>query len=94
MNNGGYGIVRMWNHLFYEGRETGVVKRGKNWTLLAQANGFRPDCVDRVTDPSELEEVLYKAFSHREPHFIEVVAPYEECLPLWPPGKRFEDIIL
>jgi acetolactate synthase-1/2/3 large subunit len=94
MNNGGYGIVRMWNHLFYEGRETGVVKRGKNWTLLAQANGFRPDRVDRVTDPTALEAVLNRALAHREPHLIEIVAPYEECLPLWPPGKTFEDIIL
>jgi len=93
MNNGGYGIVRMWNHLFYEGRETGVVKRGKNWTLLAQANGFASDRVDRVVDPAALEEVLVRALEHREPHLIELVAPYEECLPLWPPGKTFEDII-
>jgi len=94
MNNGGYGIVRMWNHLFYEGRETGVVKRGKDWTMLARANGFGSDRVDRVTDPNDLERVLERGWSHREPHFVEVVAPYEECLPLWPPGKTFDDIIL
>ncbi len=53
-NNDGYGIVRMWNHRFYEGRETGVIKRHKDWTLLARGNGFDADCVDRVTEPADL----------------------------------------
>ncbi len=50
INNNGYGIVRMWNHRFYAGRETGVVKHGKNWSLLAQSNGFTPDRAERVTE--------------------------------------------
>jgi acetolactate synthase-1/2/3 large subunit len=94
VNNGGYGIVRMWNHRFYEGRETGVIKRSKNWTLLARSNGFVSDRVDRVTAPTELQPVLQRAVSHRHPHFIELVTPYEECLPLMPPGKSFHDMIL
>jgi acetolactate synthase-1/2/3 large subunit len=94
INNDGYGIVRMWNHRFYGGRETGVVKRGKDWTLLARSNGFTPDTVDRVSAPTEVAEVLQRALSHRRPHVIECVTPYEECLPLMPPGKSFHDIIL
>lgn len=93
-NNDGYGIVRMWNHRFYEGRETGVVKRHKVWTLLAQGNGFPPELVDRVTTPAELPAVLQHALAHRRPHFIELVTPYEECLPLMPPGKSFNEMIL
>jgi acetolactate synthase I/II/III large subunit len=93
-NNDGYGIVRMWNHRFYEGRETGVIKRHKDWTLLARGNGFDADCVDRVTEPAELAPVLRRALSHRHPHFIELVTPYEECLPLMPPGQSFNEMLL
>lgn len=94
LNNNGYGIVRMWNHRFYEGRETGVVKHGKDWTLLARSNGFTPEMVERVTTPAELEPAFQRALSHRHPHFIELATPYEECLPIMPPGKTFHDIIL
>jgi acetolactate synthase-1/2/3 large subunit len=93
-NNDGYGIVRMWNHRFYEGRETGVIKRHKDWSLLARGNGFDADCVDRVTEPADLAPVLQRALSHRHPHFIELVTPYEECLPLMPPGQSFNEMIL
>jgi acetolactate synthase-1/2/3 large subunit len=94
LNNDGYGIVRMWNHRFYDGRETGVIKRHKAWTQLAMGNGFEPELVDRVTAPAELQRVLQRAVSHRRPHFIELVTPYEECLPLMPPGKSFNEMIL
>ena len=93
-NNDGYGIVRMWNHRFYEGRETGVIKRHKDWTLLARGNGFDASCVDRITDPTDLAPVLQRALSHRHPHFIELMTPYEECLPLMPPGQSFNEMIL
>ncbi len=93
INNDGYGIVRMWNHRFYGGRETGVVKHGKDWPLLAQSNGFTADRVDRVRESADLESVLQRAMSHSQPHFIELITPYEECLPIMPPGKTFHDII-
>ena len=94
VNNSGYGIVRMWNHRFYEGRETGVVKHVKDWTLLARSNGFSEQMVDRITASDELAPTFQRALSHRHPHFIELVTPYEECLPIMPPGKSFHDIIL
>jgi acetolactate synthase-1/2/3 large subunit len=93
-NNDGYGIVRMWNHRFYEGRETGVIKRHKDWTLLARGNGFDTGCVDRVTESADLIPVLRRALAHRHPHVIELVTPYEECLPLMPPGQSFNEMIL
>jgi acetolactate synthase-1/2/3 large subunit len=93
-NNNGYGIVRMWNHRFYQGRETGVVKHAKDWVLLARGNGFTTDYVDRVQTPAELEPVLHRALSHRHPHFVELMTPYEECLPLMPPGKSFHEMIV
>ena len=37
---------------------------------------------------------LALALSHRHPHFIELVTPYEECLPLMPPGQSFNEMIL
>ena len=94
LNNDGYGIVRMWNHRFYQGRETGVVKRSKNWPLLARGNGFDADFVDRVCKPEDVKPVLQRALSHRGPHFIEFVTPYEECLPLMPPGQSFQEMIV
>ena len=84
----------MWNHRFYEGRETGVVKRSKNWTLLARGNGFHEEFVDRVCRPEDVKPVLQRALSHRGPHFIEFVTPYEECLPLMPPGQSFLEMIV
>ena len=93
-NNSGYGIVRMWNHFFYGGRETGVVKNGKNWTLLARANGFSEDQVGLVSTPADLRNQLQRAIEAPGPAFLELQTPYEECLPLMPPGKSFEDIIL
>jgi acetolactate synthase-1/2/3 large subunit len=94
LNNDGYGIVRMWNHRFYGGRETGVVKRGKNWSLLAQSNGYPPDRAERVTEAAGLESLLGEAVSHGQPHVIELITPYEECLPIMPAGKTFHDIIV
>jgi acetolactate synthase-1/2/3 large subunit len=94
LNNDGYGIVRMWNHRFYQGRETGVVKRSKNWPLLARGNGFHADFVDRVCKPEDVQPVLQRALSHRGPHFIEFMTPYEECLPLMPPGQSFQEMIV
>ena len=94
LNNDGYGIVRMWNHRFYQGRETGVVKRGKNWTLLARGNGFDADFVERVCKPQDVKPALQRALFHRGPHFIEFVTPYEECLPLMPPGQSFQEMIV
>jgi acetolactate synthase-1/2/3 large subunit len=94
MNNDGYGIVRMWNHRFYGGRETGVVKCGKDWALLARSNGFSADTVDRIAEPAGLEAAMQRAMAHRQPHFMELLTPYEECLPIMPPGRSFDDIIL
>jgi len=93
-NNQGYGIVRMWNHLFYGRRETGVIKCHKDWPLMARANGFADSSVRSVCHPQELREALGPALLDGGPHFLEVVTPYEECLPLTPPGKPFEEIIL
>ena len=94
INNDGYGIVRMWNHRFYGGRETGVVKNGKHWALLAQSNGYPPDRAERVTEAEGLESLLGEVVSHAQPHMLELITPYEECLPIMPPGKTFHDIIL
>jgi acetolactate synthase-1/2/3 large subunit len=94
MNNDGYGIVRMWNHRFYEGRETGVIKRHKDWALLARGNGFAAELAERLTAPTELAPALQRAMSHRRPHLLELITPYEECLPLMPPGKSFNEMIV
>ena len=84
----------MWNHRFYGGRETGVVKNGKNWRLLARANGFSEDQVGLVSTPEDLTNQLERAIEAPGPSFLELRTPYEECLPLMPPGKSFDDIIL
>jgi acetolactate synthase-1/2/3 large subunit len=94
MNNDGYGIVRMWNHRFYEGRETGVVKRHKNWALLARGNGFAAETTEQLHTPAALAPALQRAIAHRRPHLLELITPYEECLPLMPPGKSFNDMIV
>ena len=46
-----------------------------------------------MRESADLEAVLQRAMSHTQPHFIELITPYEECLPIMPPGKTFHDII-
>jgi thiamine pyrophosphate-dependent acetolactate synthase large subunit-like protein len=49
---------------------------------------------ERVTTCAELEAALRRAMSHRRPHLLELLTPYEECLPLMPPGKSFNEMIV
>ena len=52
------------------------------------------EVAERVTTPTELEAALRRAISHRRPHLLELLTPYEECLPLMPPGQSFNEMIV
>jgi thiamine pyrophosphate-dependent acetolactate synthase large subunit-like protein len=71
-----------------------VIKRHKDWTLLARGNGFAAEMAERVPTPVGLEAILRRTVAHRRPHLLELITPYEECLPLMPPGKSFNEMIV
>ena len=94
-NNGGYGMVKQWQNLFYGGRisasDLGDVL--PDYPKLAEAMG----CVSfRVTDPSEVDPTIEKALAVNDrPVVIEVVVdPDEMCFPMVPAGGSNDQIVM
>jgi acetolactate synthase-1/2/3 large subunit len=93
-NNGGFGMVKQWQNLFYGGRLSQVEMPAgiPDYPAMAEAMG----CVGfRVTHPSEIEIVLEKAIAIDDrPVLIEVVVdPEEMCFPMVPAGGSNDDVI-
>ncbi len=93
-NNGGYGMVKQWQNLFYSGRLSQVEMPAgiPDYPAMAEAMG----CVGfRVTHPSEIDIVLEKAIAIDDrPVLIEVVVDTEEmCFPMVPAGGSNDDVI-
>ncbi len=93
-NNGGYGMVKQWQNLFYAGRLSQVEMPAgiPDYPAMAEAMG----CVGfRVTHPSEIDIVLEKAIAIDDrPVLIEVVVDTEEmCFPMVPAGGSNDDVI-
>ncbi len=92
MNNGALGMVRQWQHLFFEKRYAHtVLDRKTDFVKLAQAFGAE---AQRVCTPEEFEAAFTQAIGRPGPTLIEVVMEMDEfVLPMLPPGGSVEDII-
>jgi len=94
-NNGGYGMVKQWQNLFYGGRLS-AVNLGTtvpDYPKLAEAMG----CVGlRVDSPGEVDSVIDKAMAVDDrPVVIEVVTdPEEMCFPMVPAGGSNDVIVM
>lgn len=93
-NNGGFGMVKQWQNLFYGGRLSQVeMPPGiPDYPAMAEAMG----CVGfRVTHPSDVDVVIEKALAIDDrPVLIEVVVDTEEmCFPMVPAGGSNDDVI-
>lgn len=93
-NNGGFGMVKQWQTLFYGGRLSASVMPTDvpDFPALAEAMG----CVGmRVTHPSEIDVTIEKALAIDDrPVLIEVVVdPDEMCFPMVPAGGSNDDVI-
>jgi acetolactate synthase I/II/III large subunit len=94
-NNGGYGMVKQWQNLFYEGRLSSVDlgTRYPDYPKLAEAMG----CVGmRIDHPSEIDAAIEKmlAVNDRAVLLEVVVDPEEMCFPMVPAGGSNDRVVM
>jgi len=94
-NNGGYGMVKQWQNLFYGGRLSAVdlTTHTPDYPMLAEAMG----CVGlRVDHPSEIDPAIEKSLSiNDKPVVLEVVVDTEEmCFPMVPAGGSNDRVVM
>ncbi len=94
-NNGGYGMVKQWQNLFYGGRLSAVDLSGgvPDYPKLAEAMG----CVGlKVDHPDGVDIALDKALAVDDrPVVLEVVTdPDEMCFPMVPAGGSNDIIVM
>jgi acetolactate synthase-1/2/3 large subunit len=92
MNNGYLGMVRQWQELFWDRRYSSVeMGASPDWVKLADAFG----CLGmRVSDKSELLDVMKTALAEDGPVVVDVpVTKEENCYPMIPAGKAARDMV-
>lgn len=93
MNNSVLGMVRQWQKLFYENRfsETDP-HRATDFAALAKAYGVEGMT---VTHQKDVAPALEKAYGLNAPVVLDChISPDENVLPMIPPGKTPEEMIL
>lgn len=90
-NNSVLGMVRQWQTLFYGKRYSNtVLNDGVDFVKLAQAMGAE---AFRITQCSEVEEVLKKAIAQNKPVLIDcVIGSDDKVWPMVPPGAAIEEV--
>lgn len=94
MNNHYLGMVRQWQELFYDNRESGVNLEGNpNFVKLAESYGIK---AINVTDTEEMPKQIAEAINYNDgPIVINCeVAKTDNVYPMVPPGKALEDMII
>lgn len=93
LNNGVLGMVRQWQHSFYEDRYSQTtLNRATDYVKLAEAFGAK--CY-RANTPAELREALKKALLCDGPVWIECPIDKDEMVcPMIPNGGTVDDTIL
>jgi acetolactate synthase-1/2/3 large subunit len=94
-NNGGYGMVKQWQNLFYGGRLSAVDlgTTVPDYPKLAEALG----CVGLQVDvPGDVDAVIDKALAIDDrPVLVEVVSDLDEmCFPMVPAGASNDTIVM
>jgi acetolactate synthase-1/2/3 large subunit len=94
-NNGGYGMVKQWQNLFYGGRLSAVDlgTTVPDYPKLAEAMG----CVGlKVDHPGEIDSAIDKVMAIDDrPVLLEVVTDRDEmCFPMVPAGGSNDTIIV
>jgi acetolactate synthase-1/2/3 large subunit len=94
-NNGGYGMVKQWQNLFYGGRLSAVDLGTTipDYPKLAEALG----CVGLQVDvPGDVDAVIDKALAVDDrPVLVEVVSDLDEmCFPMVPAGASNDTIVM
>ena len=93
LNNSYLGMVRQWQELFFENRESGVDLIGNpDFVKLGEAYGIKGFHIRR---PADVERILQQALDYNEgPCIIEAECiKYENVFPMIPAGAALEDML-
>lgn len=94
LNNHYLGMVRQWQELFFDNRESGVDLEGNpDFVKLAEAYGAKGYNLKRAAD---VRKILTKALEHRDgPVLINAeVAKTSNVFPMIPAGAALEDMLI
>ncbi|MFP3550623.1 biosynthetic-type acetolactate synthase large subunit [Paraburkholderia sp. SIMBA_049] len=94
LNNLGDGMIRQWQHLYYEGRlcVSDKTLHRKDFVMAAQADGFGFAC--RVDAISELDAKLKAFLDFDGPAFLEVMIDQNaDVYPMVGPGQSYSNMI-
>ena len=93
MNNGYLGMVRQWQELFYNNRESQVeLSCFPDPEKLAGAYGFKGRTID---SPHQLASMLREVVDEPGPYLLNVkVTPYENVYPMVPAGGAINEMVL
>lgn len=93
LNNGWLGMVRQWQHMFYNDRyeATNLENGTPEFARLADVYGIEAMTVRLRSD---LPKAIAKALSHNGPMLLDVrVTRDEDCYPMVPPGHDNSDMM-
>ena len=94
LNNFGDGMVRQWQHLYFEGRMSGSDKslHSKDFVKAAEADGFK--FARRLEDKQDLAPVIKDFMEFEGPAFLEVIIDRNaEVYPMVGPGMSYDKMI-
>jgi acetolactate synthase-1/2/3 large subunit len=92
MENGYLGMVRQWQHMFYEDTFYATHFTGNpDFVKLAEAYGVH---AVRVTDKAGVAAAIEDAMAHDGPALVNfVVDPEENVYPMIPPGEGVQQLV-
>jgi acetolactate synthase-1/2/3 large subunit len=91
INNGHLGMVRQWQHMYYDDNLQSVRLFQPDYVKLAEAYGLAGM---RVTDKLEVEGAIQRAIAHPGPVLIDFeVAQHEDTFPAMPPGASLSETV-
>ena len=92
LNNNWLGNVRQWQELFFGARYSSTRMLNPDYMKIASAYGIDSRC---VSPREELEDALCLMFSDDRPFILDVrVTEDENVMPMIPPGKGIDEIML
>jgi acetolactate synthase-1/2/3 large subunit len=94
LNNFGDGMVRQWQHLYFEGRMSGSDKslHLKDFVKAAEADGF--EFAKRLDRKQDLPQVIKEFMAFEGPAFLEVIIDRDAGVyPMVGPGLSYDNMI-
>ncbi|MDJ0710987.1 MAG: biosynthetic-type acetolactate synthase large subunit [Woeseiaceae bacterium] len=94
LNNYGDGMVRQWQHLYFEGRMSGSDKslHSKDFVKAAEADGF--EFARRLDRKADLKKTIREFMEFNGPAFLEVIIDRDAGVyPMVGPGLSYDNMI-